>query len=203
MLPNSYSLFIYIRSLYIWSWNIVMVPEVLTCIIFQVPWISTEYLYIMSPDATSAWSKLFSSTSSYYILYLQESVRSSAHGMTSPALESLVVTVESNQSTFSASPSPPRSFNTLPLQITGRSPTAGIDTLDSLRFYYKVEHSGIIFCFQGLFVDISAQWSRCVLRFTSFWFFSTWPGTSGSNGDSNVWQSPLLRPYVDGQCSPV
>lgn len=76
----------------------------------------------------------------YYELntMLQESVRSSAHGMTSPALESLVVTVESSQSTFPASPSPPRSYNTLPLQITGRSPIAGIDTLDSLRFYYKV-----------------------------------------------------------------
>ncbi|KAG0618391.1 hypothetical protein M758_4G060000 [Ceratodon purpureus] len=76
----------------------------------------------------------------YYELntMLQESVRSSAHGMTSPALESLVVTVESSQSTFPTSPSPTRNYNTLPLQITGRSPTAGIDTLDSLRFYYKV-----------------------------------------------------------------
>lgn len=79
-----------------------------------------------------------------FFLHLQESVRSSAHGMTSPALESLVVTVESNKPAVPASPSPPRVYNTLPPQITGRSPTAGIDTLDSLRFYYKVKHAGIV-----------------------------------------------------------
>lgn len=145
----------------------VVVPEVLICILFQ-DLIWTEYLFIMSLDATVAWSQLLSCICSYYILHLQESVRSSAHGMTSPALESLVVTVESSQSTFSASPSPPRSYNTLPLQITGRSPTAGIDTLDSLRFYYKVKHSGIVFGFQGIFVDIQAWWSRSVLKSTFF-----------------------------------
>lgn len=103
----------------------------------------TVYLYIIFADKRFSWITLFPwSTCSYFIsLYLQESVRSSAHGMTSPALESLVVTVESSQSTFPASPSPPRSYNTLPLQITGRSPIAGIDTLDSLRFYYKVKNS--------------------------------------------------------------
>uniref|UniRef100_A0A7I4ANN1 Gamma-tubulin complex component n=1 Tax=Physcomitrium patens TaxID=3218 RepID=A0A7I4ANN1_PHYPA len=76
----------------------------------------------------------------YYELntMLQESVRSSAHGMTSPALESLVVSVESGQLTLGNSPSPIRGYNTMPLQVTGRSPTASIDTLDSLRFSYKV-----------------------------------------------------------------
>lgn len=77
--------------------------------------------------------------------YLQESVRSSAHGMTSPALESLVVKVESGQAVPGPTGSSPgRSYNTLPLQIMGRSPTAGIDTLDSLRFHYKVHIFGYL-----------------------------------------------------------
>lgn len=69
--------------------------------------------------------------------FLQESVRSSAHGTTCSALETLVVTVESRQSTQGSPGSSAQAWN-LPLQITGRSPTAGIDTLDTLRFHYKV-----------------------------------------------------------------
>lgn len=81
-------------------------------------------------------------------------MRSSAHGMTSPALESLVVSVESGQLTLGNSPSPIRGYNTMPLQVTGRSPTASIDTLDSLRFSYKVSHPSIAF-------DLMKHW--CLL----------------------------------------
>jgi gamma-tubulin complex component 5 len=70
---------------------------------------------------------------------LQESVRSSAHGMNMPALDSLVVTVGPQPSAPRGTLSPVLGgLSPLPLQITGRSPTSGIDTLDSLRFVYKV-----------------------------------------------------------------
>ncbi|BBN01636.1 gamma-tubulin complex component 5 [Marchantia polymorpha subsp. ruderalis] len=66
---------------------------------------------------------------------LQESVRSSSHGVAIPALDSLVATVlpRSTSTAERGSASSPG-----PLHIGGRAPSFGIDTLDSLFFTYKV-----------------------------------------------------------------
>ncbi|KAL2611090.1 hypothetical protein R1flu_022782 [Riccia fluitans] len=66
---------------------------------------------------------------------LQESVRSSSHGVAIPALDSLVATVlpRSISSAERGSGQSPSS-----LHIGGRAPSFGIDTLDSLYFTYKV-----------------------------------------------------------------
>eukprot|EP01018_Ginkgo_biloba_P002537 Gb_02392 [translate_table: standard] len=71
----------------------------------------------------------------YYELntMLQESIRSSADGMLLPSLDSLVVTISSR-----SNGAPDHGFGTVPLQFMGRSHSFGIDTLDSLRFAYKV-----------------------------------------------------------------
>ncbi|CAM6098848.1 unnamed protein product [Calypogeia fissa] len=66
---------------------------------------------------------------------LQESVRSSSHGMVVPALDSLVVTVLPRQDVKTEAG--PRAISSPP-QIAGRAPSFAINALDSLFFTYKV-----------------------------------------------------------------
>ena len=60
-------------------------------------------------------------------------MRSSADGLLLPALDSLVVTVQTRSSNVAEQTS-----GSLPIHLPGRNLTFGIDTLDNLFFVYKV-----------------------------------------------------------------